>query len=185
MIGELPQSLTVNGETYAIRSDFRDVLNIVTAFNDPELEDKDKVFITLFVLYEEFDSIPQEDYEAAFKAAMEFIDHGVKDDNAKSPRVMDWEQDEGIMFPAVNKVAGFETRSAEYIHWWTFMGYFMEISEGVFSSVLSLRLKKAQGKKLEKWEREYWNANKSICVLRPKLTPEEQAEKDRLNALLE
>ena len=185
MIGRLPTSLDVNGETYAIRSDFRDVLNIVAAFNDPELEDKEKVFVTLFVLYEDFEEIPEEDYEAAFRAAMEFIDHGVKADDTRSPRVMDWEQDEGIMFPAVNKVAGFETRSAEYLHWWTFMGYFMEISEGVFSSVLSLRLKKAKGKKLEKWEQEYWNANKSICVLRQKLTPEEQAEKDRLNALLD
>ena len=185
MIGELPQSLNVNGENYSIRSDFRDVLNIVAAFSDPELENSEKVYVTLFVLYEDFDKIPEEDYEAAFKAAMEFIDHGVKDDNPKSPRVMDWEQAEGIMFPAINKVAGFETRSAEYIHWWTFMGYFMEISEGVFSNVLALRLKKAQGKKLEKWEREYWNANKSICVLQPKLTAEEQAEKDRLNALLD
>lgn len=64
------------------------------------------------------------------------------------------------------------------------MGYYMEISEGVFSNVLALRMKKAKGKKLEKWERDYWNANKSICALRTKLTAEEQEEKDRLDALL-
>ena len=97
---------------------------------------------------------------------------------------MDWEQDEAIMFPAINKVAGFETRSAEYIHWWTFMGYYMEISEGVFSNVLNLRMKKAKGKKLEKWEREFWNSNRDICTLKTKLSSEEQAEKDRINALL-
>jgi len=185
MIGQLPHSVTVNGIERAIRTDFRDVLNIIAAFSDPELENSEKVYVTLAVLYENFDDIPEEDYESAFKAAMEFIDHGAKDDDAKSPRVMDWEQDECIMFPAINKVAGFETRSAEYIHWWTFMGYYMEISEGVFSHVLSLRLKKAKGKKLEKWEREYWNANKAICALKPKLTAEEQAEKDRLSALLD
>lgn len=184
MIGKLPKSVCVNGVNYAIRSDFRDVLNILCAFNDPELENSEKVYICLCILYEDFDVIPNTDYEAAFKAAMEFIDHGVDSGNAKSPRVMDWEQDEGIMFPAINKVAGFETRSADYLHWWTFMGYYMEISEGVFSNVLSLRLKKAQGKKLEKWEREYWSANKNICVLKPKLTAEEQAQKDKLNALL-
>ena len=188
MIGELPRTVSVNGVEYAIRTDFRDILKIVTAFTDPELEDNEKVYVCLFILYEDFDTIPRRDYEAAFKEAIRFIDHAGDDvdeeDPRKNPRVMDWEQDEAIMFPAINKVAGFETRSAEYVHWWTFMGYYMEISEGVFSNVLSIRLKKAKGKKLEKWEREFWNSNKGICALKTKLSEEEQAEKDRLNALL-
>lgn len=189
MVGELPRSVSVNGVDYAVRTDFRDILKIVVAFNDPELEDNEKVYICLFIFYEDFDALPKSDYEAAFKAALCFIDNGTDpnadEENArKSPRVMDWEQDEAIMFPAINKVAGCETRSAEYIHWWTFMGYYMEISEGVFSNVLSIRLKKAKGKKLEKWEREFWNSNKGICALKEKLSEEEQAEKDRLNALL-
>lgn len=184
MIGELPKSLSVNNVEYDIRSDFRDILKIVCAFNDPELENEEKIYVCLFILYEDFDSIPKSDYEAAFKAALDFIDAGAKGDNKKSPRTMDWEQDENIMFPALNKVAGFETRTADYVHWWTFVGYFMEISEGVFSHVLSLRGKKAKNKKLEKWEREYWQANKDICVLKPKLTAEEQEAKDRLNAML-
>ena len=166
MIGELPKSVCVNGVYHSIRSDFRDILKILCAFNDPELENSEKVYICLFILYEDFDEIQDTDYEAAFKAAIQFIDHGTDSNGPKSPRVMDWEQDESIMFPAINKVAGFETRAADYLHWWTFMGYYMEISEGVFSNVLSLRLKKAKGKKLEKWEREYWSANKSICVLK-------------------
>lgn len=184
MIGELPKSLTVNGVEHPIRTDFRDVLKIVCAFNDPELEQEEKVYICLFIIYENFDRLTQADYEQAFKAALDFIDYGMRDDNEKSPRVMDWEQDENIMFPAVNKVAGFETRTAEYIHWWTFMGYYMEISEGVFSTILSMRMKKAKHKKLEKWEQEYWNSNKAICVIQPKLTAEEQSAKDRLNAML-
>ena len=184
MIGELPKSLSVNNVEYDIRSDFRDILKIVCAFNDPELENEEKIYVCLCVLYEDFDSIPKSDYEVAFKVALDFIDASAKSDGKKSPRTMDWEQDENIMFPAINKVAGFETRTAEYVHWWTFMGYFMEISEGVFSNVLSLRSKKAKNKKLEKWEREYWQANKDICVLKPKLTAEEQEAKNRLNAML-
>lgn len=186
MIGELPRSLTVNGTDRAIRSDFRDVLKIVAAFNDPDLEDEEKVYVCLVILYEDFDSIPREDYEAAFQAAIQFIDHGAGEGapNRKPPRVMDWEQDESILFPAVNKVAGFETRSAGYVHWWTFTGYYMEITEGVFSNILSLRMKRAKGKPLEKWEREFWSANKAVCVLKKRLSQEEQAERDRLNALL-
>ena len=187
MIGELPRKLSVNGIDYPIRTDFRDILKILIAFSDPELEDKEKTYICLFILYETVEDIPEKDYAEAFKAAFQFIDCGASfgdEDAKKSPTVMDWEQDESIIFPAINKVAGFETRSAEYIHWWTFMGYYMEISDGVFSNVLSVRAKKAKGKKLEKWEREFWNANKKLCVLKPKRSKEEQDEIDRLNALL-
>lgn len=188
MIGELPRTVCVNGATYDVRTDFRDILRIITAFSDPELEDYEKVYVCLFIFYEDFDALSRRDYEAALKEAIRFIDHGgsgsEEGSNQKTPRVMDWEQDEAILFPAINKVAGFETRSAEYIHWWTFMGYYMEISEGVFSNVLSIRLKKAKGKKLEKWEREFWTSNKGICALKEKLSAEEQAEKDRLIALL-
>ena len=184
MIGQLPRELEVNGRMYAIRTDFRDVLNILCAFSDPELEDGEKLYTCLYILYEDYDSIPDGDLEAAFKAALSFISNGANEDGRKSPHVMDWEQDENLLFPAINKVAGCEVRSAEYIHWWTFIGYYMEISEGVFSNVISLRMKKAKGKKLEKWEQEFWNANKGACVLAPKLTAEEQAAKDRLNALL-
>lgn len=186
MIGSLPRAVEVNGEYYDIRTDFRDILNIIVAFNDPELTESEKVYVCLCILFEDFESIPHTDLEAAFRAALSFIDCGMGDDgNAqKSPRVMDWEQDEAIIFPAVNKVAGFEIRAIEYLHWWTFMGYYMEISDGVFSQVLSMRSKKARGKPLEQWEREYWRANKHICVLTPKLSAEEQAAKDRLNAML-
>ena len=146
MIGKLPRSLEVNGKFYRIGRDF------------------EGVYICLFILYEDFNAIPKDDYEAAFKAALAFIDHNDKPEDTGGkppPRVMDWEQDENIMFPAVNKVAGFEVRSAQYVHWWTFMG-----------------------KKLEKWEREYWNSNRAICALRTKLSEEEQAEKNRIDALL-
>lgn len=109
MIGTLPRSLEVNGKFYRIRSDFRDVLKIVIAFGDPDLEDKEKAYICLFILFKDFDAIPKDDYEAAFKAALAFIDHNDKPEDTGGkppPRVMDWEQDESIMFPAVNKVAG-------------------------------------------------------------------------------
>lgn len=185
MIGELPTSVEVNGHTHPIRTDFRDVLTVITAFNDPDLEDKEKLFFCLYVMYEDFDELSPEDYQDAYTQVTRFIDCGeLPKEGSAHPRLMDWEQDERILFPAINSVAGFEVRSSTYIHWWTFMGYFMEIREGVFSQVLSLRQKRAKGKKLEKWEQEFWRSNKDLCTLQPKLTREEKEEKDRLNALL-
>ena len=184
MIWELPRSVTVADTEYRIDSDYRSILDILCAFNDPDLSDNEKVYICLYIFYPDFESIPGDSYEAAFKSALEFIDYMTKSDNPNAPHTMDWEQDANLIFPAVNSVAGFEVRNVPYMHWWTFMGYFMEINNGVFSQVLSVRQKRAKGKKLEKWEQEFWSANKNICVLKTRLSADEQAKKDKLNAML-
>lgn len=183
MTFELPTSLEVAGQEYEIYTDYRDVLNIITAFEDPNLEPAEKQYICLHNLYKDDEKIPQEHYAEAYKAAIAFIDNGMESDQG-GPRTMDWEQDAPVLFPAVNHVAGFEVRSVDYLHWWTFTGFFMEIKESVYATVLSIRSKKAKGKKLEKWEKDFWQANKKLCVLKEKLTEEEQAEKDRLIAIL-
>ena len=132
-----------------------------------------------------FYQIPQEHMEEAILQAKWFVDCGQEEDDKKpAKKVMDWEQDEPILFPAINKVAGMETRAAPYIHWWTFSGYFMEIEEGAFSTVLGIRQKKAKGKKLEKWEQEFYRNNKKLCDIRKRYTEEEQAEIDYWNNLL-
>ena len=106
-------------------------------------------------------------------------------DDKKRPTLMDWEQDAALIIPAVNRVAGHEVRAEKYIHWWTFLGYYMEIGESAFSQVVSIRQKKAKGKPLEKWEQEYYRENKRLIDLRTKYTHEECEERDRLNALLQ
>lgn len=182
MYFDLPKSLEVGGEDWAIRTDYRVILSILLAFDDPELGDEEKVYVCLYNLYEDFDKMPPDVYKDAFEAAIKFIDHGAG--SSKGVKNMDWEQDANILFPAINKVAGYEIRSVEYLHWWTFIGFFMEIGEGVFSTVLSIRSKKSSGKKLEKWEREWWAKNQDICKIRKKYTDEERVEQDALKALL-
>lgn len=185
MIGRLPSRVIVNGTEYDIRTDFRDVLNVLCAFNDPDLQDAEKVYVCLNTLYPDFEDLPTDDYRAAYDEAVRFINMGRDSTKeGKSPQTVDWEQDEALIFSAINKVAGMETRAQEHIHWWTFMGWFMEISDGVYSNVLSLRSKKARGKKLEKWEREFWSANKDICQLKVRLSEEEKAAKEKLEAML-
>ena len=119
MIGSLPQTLDINGHEYHILTDFRNILRIISAYMDPDLEDQEKVYILLRRVYgDDFYKIPPEDYEAAINAANNFIACGEHDDRP-SPRVVNWEKDEQLIFPAVNKVAGTEIRALPYLHWWT------------------------------------------------------------------
>ena len=183
-VWELPTSIVVGGIDYEIRTDFRAVLDILKTFNDPDFENDEKWIVCLTILYVDFGNMPPQDYEEAIEKAIEFIDMGIKDDGKKQPHVMDWEQDEPILFPAINKVAGREVRALEYMHWWTFMGYFMEIEEGTFSMVLGIRQKRAKGKRLEKWEQDFYRNNRTLCDLKTKHTAEEQAEIEYWNKLL-
>ena len=180
---ELPTSLEIGGSSFSIRSDFRAVLDVLTAFRDPDLEE-DERWITCFeILFE--DPVPAEYLEEAARKAMWFINCGQDepDDAPKRPSVMDWEEDGHMIIPAVNRVAGTEVRALKYLHWWTFIGYYMEINEGLFPTVISIRQKKAKGKKLEKWEQQFMRENRELFVKREKLTEEEKEEKKRLEEL--
>ncbi len=180
----LPTSLEVSGRAYPIRSDFRAVLDILIAMSDPDAEDWEKQEIMFRILYPGWKEIPAGDFAEACRKAVEFIDYRTADAKKPSPRVLDWEQDAALIIPAVNKVAGKEVRAMEYLHWWTFLGYFMEIGDGLFSQVLGIRQKKARGKKLEKWEKEFERSNADMIRLRPLRSAEEQRVLDGIEKWL-
>lgn len=183
-VWELPTSIVVGGIKYDIRTDFRAILDILKTFNDPEFENDEKWIVALTILYIDFDEMPPQDYEEAIEKAIEFIDMGIKDDGKKKSHTMDWEQDGAVIIPSVNRVLGKEIRAMQYLHWWTFLGAYMEIGESLFSQILNVRIKKAKRKKLDDWERDFYKENKNLIDLDVKYTEEEQAERDRLNALL-
>lgn len=188
MLGQLPKSLIVNGTDYDIRSDFRNILTIFEALEDPNLTEQDKAFVLLKRIYVDFDSIPNRDYTAAYQAAVDFIE-GASTKGKKSPyKLFNWVKDEQLIFPAVNKVAGCEVRLTEYMHWWTFLGYFSCVDrEDLWAFVLSIRQKRAKGKKLEKHEREFLNANRELCSIESNVSAKkaEDTLQDIFNSLVE
>ena len=170
MIGRLPTSLEVNGKAYEIRTDYRDILKILLAFDDEDLEPQDKAYVLLAQVFPRLGDIPKEDYEAAYMEALAFVScesvENLQKRKKKSPHVVSWEKDEMYLFPAINRVAGFEVRAVDYMHWWTFMGYFQGIDrEDTYGFILSIRQKRAKHKKLEKYEQEFFNANREMCDL--------------------
>ena len=184
MIGLLPKSLEINGVDYRINTDFRNALNYFVAYNDADLSDEQKTMILLQCVYRDFEKIPPEYIEDAIKQACWYIDGGKDYEDSNNPKVIDWEQDEQLIFAEVNKVANKEVRELPYMHWWTFLGYMSTIGEGLLSSILHIRAKKAKGQKLDKGEQDFYNQNQSMIKIKTKISAEEQAEIDRLKALL-
>lgn len=167
-VWSFPTFLNIGGVEYEIRTDYRVILDLLMALNDPELSDSDNKMsaymqsrVILEIMFPDCDNIPQEHIQEALDKVAEFIDMGIGDDS-KKPKTMDWEQDAPIIIPAINKVLNKEIRAEKYMHWWTFLGAYMEIGEGLFSNIIHIRQKKAKGKKLEKWEQEFYKENKSL-----------------------
>ena len=176
MIGQLPRALKVGGREHEIRSDYRNILTIIQAYNDDSLSDREKAYVCLARMYTDLDGLDKDSYTEAFKAATEFIECRLSSDKP-SPKVVNWEKDEHLIFPAINKVAGMEVRSLDYMHWWTFLGYFQGIDrDDLWGMVLTIRQKRAKGKKLEKHEKEFLVANRDLCSVesaKDRQTPED------------
>lgn len=191
---ELPTSITVDGTVYAIRTDFRAVLDVLTAMNDPDLflpdaSEQERAWVqvdtALQILIEDYDKLPPENYFDAYSQLIEFIDCGMKEDSNKPPvHLMDWEQDAQVIIPAINRVQGKEIRSLPYLHWWTFLGAYMEIGDCLFTQIINIRQKKQKHQKLEKREQEFYRNNKEMIDLHRKLSMEEKAEKDAIEKWL-
>lgn len=183
MLGQLPRSLEIGGTQYPIRSDYRVVLRIIEAMNDPELTNEEKLLVCLANIYPGYTRIPEEHLREAYEKASAFIENGARSDG-KQRKVMDWAHDETLIFPAINAAAGFEVRAVDYLHWWTFLGYFQSIDrESLFGTVLTIRQKKRKKKKLEPWEQEFYAANRQLCDLTETRTA--QSAQDALQEIYE
>lgn len=160
---DLPTSVIIGDKEYNIREagDFRVVLDCFSALGDIELGENFRVLASLIIFYDDFTEdtikeLSEEELTELVKEMYRFFNCG-KDDSGKSPnyKLIDWEKDSLIIISAVNNVAGKEIRLEKYIHWWTFIGYYMSIGESVLATVVSIRNKIVKSEKLEKWEQKF------------------------------
>ena len=153
----LPRSVQVDGRDWAVNADFRDVLDVIGWLDGAEGEDllpEERWYVALALFSREFDAMPE------------------------------WQQDAPLIAAGVNRAAGCEVRALPFVHWWSFLGWFSAIGEGPLATVVAIRDKLRRGKKLEAWELSYYRAHRDQVDLRPARSAAEQAEHDRLLALL-
>lgn len=180
MIYDLPTEVEIDGVPYAIRSDYRAILDICIALADPELDGGDRAEAALTIFYPEFEQIPPEHYQEAIKKCFWFINGGEDEEpeQNKIPRLVDWEQDFALIAAPVNRVLGKEIRALEYLHWWSFLSAYQEIGgDCTFAQVVNIRDKLARNKKLDKADREWYRKNRKLVDFKRKYT---QAEEDLL-----
>ena len=172
----LPQSVTVNGKSYAINADAQKIEYILEIYQNAEYTQGERHLVCLRVFYKDFDNIPTDDYAAALIAAFEFIDGGktkTEDSKTNRPALVRWEQELPLIISTINTMLGRDIRN-EPLHWWTFLGYFQNIpAESFFATVIDIRQKLKSGKLKDKVEREFYRKNKDIIDIK-KQYPEEE-----------
>ena len=163
---DLPTSIIVGDKEFNIREagDFRVVLDCFSALGDIEMGENFRVLASLIIFYEDFteesvSEFTEEELTELVKEMYKFFNCGQEDEGTNSPKLIDWDKDSQMIMSAINNVAGKEVRAEKYIHWWTFIGYYMSIGESVLATVVSIRNKILKGEKLEKWEQKFRTEN--------------------------
>lgn len=177
----LPESAEIGGMEYKLNTDFQDVLEIMQYLEDPDRPEYLRWRIAVALFFE--GEIPDKHLQEAMEYLADFISCGERD-GKPGPKLLDWEQDAQAIIADVNKVAGMEIRTLPHLHWWTFLSYFQAIGEGQLSTLVAIRDKLHKGKKLEKWEQEFYRNHKSKVDLKKRYSAEDLAEQERLKKLL-
>ena len=179
----IPTSIYIEEKEYKIRNrgDYRTVLACFDVLSDIDLTEQERLFSCLVIFYEAFSDLDSivacEDLEKLVHEMFLFFNCGDESEVHKSGRKLtDWKQDEQLICAAINSVAHTEIRAVDYLHWWTFMGYYMSIGESLYSTIISIRDKIVNGKKLEKHEIDFKTKNPQYFMWNSKTLEEREAE---------
>ena len=172
---DLPKSVSIGDKEYAIRYDFRVILDILEVLHDDELTGVEKADTVLQMFYLE----KPDNVREALERCYDFIDCSKRKPKKKSPRLIDWESDFELIIAPVNRVLGYEARSVVYdykentggLHWWTFVAAYSEIgNDCLLSHIVTIRDKQARKKKLDKAETEWLKRNRHLVDLPSRYT---------------
>ena len=187
---ELPTSIDVDGIEYKITEggDYRVVLDCFAALSDVELTVQERMISCLLIFYEQFNTIEDvmtcanleklvlQMYAFFNCSKMHRKDKETDSSSSNKHILIDWEEDAQLICSAINKVAGTEIRALKYLHWWTFMAYYMAVDHSLLNVIASIRDKILRGKPLEKAERQFRAENPQYFNWNHKTVEEQEAE---------
>lgn len=183
----LPLSVQIGKKEFAIRNkcDYRVILDVIEVLNDDDLEASEQIECALFIFYgndelntekKVLKAIGKANLQTAINEMMNIIKVDEDDgEMSDKPKMMDWAKDFKHIAAPISRTLGYSVRDARnYTHWYDFIGAYQEIGECFWASVVSIRNKRYKGKKLEKWEQEFYSEHKDVINIQKNLTADEQ-----------
>lgn len=180
----LPEAVEIGGVIYDLDTDFRTGIDIMLAFEDPELTAYEKIAVMVGLIYKE---VPENAEEAA-KLAVKFLNRGEADEDGgvrESPdRLYSFEKDAKYIYSAIQQSHGVDLTSVAYLHWWKFSYMFLDLDpDCMFMRMIDLRRKRLNGK-LAKEEQQLYDSLRDILDLPQYVSLEQKAVGDEFMRLL-
>ena len=144
LIDSLPETVTVDGREFPIRSDFRISIMFELLIGDNELTETQKLTQTLHLYYDE---IPA-NHNAAIEQVLNFYacgkQHKKTGGSTKKKGITStlysFEHDDGMIFAAFYDQYGIDLNEIEHLHWWKFKAMFDALkSDNEIVKIMSYR----------------------------------------------
>ena len=150
-----------------------------------QLDQSGRWYVAMRLFYPAFAEMPQACWPQATDFLAQFLAAGRREQARPGPPLMDWQQDAPLIAAGISRAAGQDVRTLPYLHWWSFLAWFDAIGEGSFATVVAIRDKLRRGKRLENWELDFYRTHRAAVELHSPASPAQEAEKQRLLALLQ
>lgn len=179
---KLPTEIEVNEIYYPIRKrgDYRMVLGVFSVLEDYSITQSERIISALIMFYKDFstfdDVIACDNLEDLVNGMYNFFNADRPEGKSVNRKLIDWNKDSSLISSAINSVSGKEIRKEKYIHWWTFVSWYMSVGESTLSTVTSIRDKILRGTKLEKWDRDFKRDNPQYFIWNHTTVEDKEAE---------
>ena len=110
----LPTQAALGGGIYAIRTDYRDILELLRWLGgqaDPALDQAERWYVAMGLFYPEFDAMTQDVWPEATRFLAEFLATGRREEPRPGPALMDWQQDAPLIAAGIGRAAGQDVRT--------------------------------------------------------------------------
>ena len=177
MLDHLPEDY----KGWLIRTDYRIGVQIQLCISDLELDDSEKTWTALSLLYGK--GVPP-DFQTALDGLSWFLSCGNPTPAGEAddgPPLYSFEQDSGRIVSAFRKVFGIDL-SRKKLHWFEFISMLGDLGGTAFTSVIDIR--STDPSEVDKKKRAEFIRMKKRFALSAEYTPEEQAAIEEFDRLL-
>ena len=131
-------------EVYDIAISYASIINIFAMLQHQGLTEFEKKLTMLRAFF--LDRVP-DDTERAGELCYEFMACGAGAEDKKDIQYYSWEQDGNYIYTAVNQSFSGVLDKEPDLHWWLFIAYFMDLTDGCrFNEIVANRYAHKKGK---------------------------------------
>ena len=178
---KLPYSVLIDGEEYAINTDFRVAVRFEILLFNPELTDEEKAWKALELFY----PVIPDNVEEAFEKINWFYS-GVKEEGGSSEKSeigYSYENDSEYIYAAFLDQYRIDLQR-EDLHWWTFKALFKALKEDCdFVKIMGYRTIKITND-MSKEDKEFYKKMKKQYALPKRISKSEQDRRKALEEIL-